>query len=330
MFPRFLLLFVLVGRILAAAPPQPRPPAPRSFDPARLRIEPAGMLELGSLGPREVRLQRYLFSNTSQAPISLRVFELSPGVSVSGPALQAPIPAQAAAELVLRVDPTGWVGPQSRNVKLGTDDPRQGSYYLPVELRVRPDLTVDGVRRDFGDLAVPGTYEQVFSFTRETGEPVLLRVAQALPPYLELEIRQGKNSAQLALTLRSERVPPGALLGFEELRVETNAALQPRFDLYLSWKLHHPIAAVPSRLVFQGPQARELELKLKGHDGKPFQILGAELEGEGFQLGPIPEGPAIAHSLSISRTALAQAQAMLVLHFQGEEAPLRVPLAFVP
>ena len=321
-----MLVRPVLSLLLLAAQAQ----APKSFDAPRLRIEPGGKLDLGSLGPRQVALQPYLFTNTSDAPITLRVYELSPGVTVAGAALRGAIPAHGAAELLLRLDPSGWVGPQARNVKLGTDDPHQGNYYLPVEAMVRPDLTVDGTRRDFGDLAAPGSFQEVFTFTRETGEPTVLRVTQAPPPYLELEVQQEKAVAKLLCTLRTAQVPPGVRLGFEEIAVETNAPLQDHFDLYLGWKLHHPIDAVPSRLVFLDRETALLELKVESQAGKPFRILKAEVEGEGFRVDPFPEAAAASHPLKIHRTAQVRARAMLVLGFDSGDEPLRVPLAFLP
>jgi hypothetical protein len=332
MFGLSILAFLAMGPLGAldgGAPPSvpaPQTASPGPMDPPRLKIEPSGKLNLGSLGPRERRLQRYRFTNMSGAPIALRVFDLSPGVTVEGAALAGPIAAHATAELVLGMDPEGWVGHQSRNVRLGTDDPRQGTYYLPFEMEVRPDLSVDRERVDFGDVAVPGSPQMVFTFTRETGEPVVLRMDQTLPPYLEMEKRESRHSVELAFTLRTERVPPGVRLGFERISVETAAPLQPHFDLYLAWKLHHAVDASPSRLVFLDWGRPSLTLSLRSHSGKPFRVLKAEVEGEGFRVGPLGEG----QEVTLHRTALVAARAMLVLWFQGEDVPLKVPLSFLP
>lgn len=324
-----------MGAFLAGqGAPSPAPAAPPAvaFAPARLSIQPSGKLNLGELGPLEKKSQRYTFTNTSTAPITLRVFDLSPGVTVEGGALQGPIAAKASAELILQVDPAGWVGHQSRNVRLGTDDPHQGNYYLPLEMRVRPDLAVDGDRRDLGDVAVSSSPQAVFTFTRETGAPVVLTVTQAPPPYLELDLQQGRNTAQLAYTLRTDRIPPGVLLGFERIAVTTNAPMQPTFDLYLSWKLHHAVDATPSRLVFADGAKASLVLTLKGHAGAPFRILEAKVEGEGFRVDPPSEGPVAEQALTVHRLgkAQAQAQAMLVLRFEGEDRSLKVPLVYIP
>jgi hypothetical protein len=251
-------------------------------------------------------------------------------VTVAGPALERPIPPKGSAFLVLRVDPEGWVGAQARNVRLGTDDPGQGNYYLPIRFRVRPDLTVDGARRSLGDMLGAESRQAVFTFTRETGKPVSLRVTSELPPYLEWETQGLGPQVQLNLTLRAARIPPGMRLGLERVRVETNAPQQPAFELYLEWRLHHPVEAVPARVVFQDPEPAELDLELRSRKGIPFLILGADLEGEGFQVGPTPGAPAPVQTLAIRRTARGTARAMLVLRFSGEEELLKVPLAYLP
>ncbi len=306
-------------------PAQARQP----FAPARLRIEPGGRVDLGELGPLEVRILNYTITNASAAPVTLRVLDLSPGVTVAGPALQRPIPPSGAARLALRVDPADWVGPQARNVRLGTDDPGQGAYYLPIRMTVRADLTVDGQRRSFGDVAAHESPVVRFNFVRETGKPLALWLATALPAYLECEIRAEGPRAQLAFTLRPGRIPPGMRLGLEPVRVESNAPLQPGFDLYLEWRLHHAIEALPARLVFTGPEDT-LPLRLKSRQGTAFRILGAVLEGDGFQLGPLPEGAAPEQVLRIRRTATTTCRAMLVLRCSGQDEPLRIPVAYVP
>ena len=320
---RSFLGLVLGSALLAWGAP------PAACDPPRLRIEPAGELDLGSLGPRENRLQRYQFHNLSAAPIALRVFDLSPGVTVAGPALERPIPAGSSQALDLAVDPSGWSGFQVRNVRLGTDDPRQGNYYLPLQMRVRPDLTVDGERRDWGDVAVPGSPEQAFLFKRESGAPVVLQVRANLPPYIELRQEEGAGWARLVFTLRSGRVPPGVRLGFEPIQVETNDPLQPHFDLYLAWKVHHPVEAAPSRVIFRTPE-QSRPLTLNAGDHKPFQLLAAQVDGAGFRVeGPV-QGDKDGLQLTVTRTAEGPARAMLVLTFLGDPDPLRVPLAYLP
>ena len=316
-----------VAAVAAMAAPVAKPPDP---GPPRLAVEPAGRVDLGELGPLEHAEQRYRFRNLSARPIALRVHDLSPGVSVSGAALEGPIAPGAAGELVLHVDPAGWVGVQKRNVRLGTDDPHQGDYYLPVRMFVRPDLSVDGVRRSFGEVPVGACPEVVFRFARETREPLSLRVPGPLPDYLECHVRPGGPVRQLVCRFHPERVPPGMRMGLESLAVETNAPLQPRFDLYLEWRLRHPVEAEPSRLVVQAEVPEVLELRLRAQDGAPFRILRAELEGAGFRLEEVPRAEAPEQVLKVRRVAAEPARAMLVLHFPGIPEPLRVPLAYLP
>lgn len=337
MFCRSVSLCLALGVGLAAqegAVPKPPPAAPaaaeKPFDPPRLRVEPQGKVDLGSLGPRERKAQVYTFTNTSAAPIALRVYDLSPGVTVDGPALLAPIPPQGKASLTLHLDATDWVGPQSRNVRLGTDDPGQGTYFLPVRALVRPDLTVDRERMEFGDVAQHESPQKTFTFMRETGEPLEVRVTSPLPPYLEPELVTERNKVRLSFTLRPERIPPGVLLGFENVTVATNAPMQPRFNLYVGWKVHPSIEASPSRVVILDPGQVSQTIALAARSGKPFQLVSATVEGAGFQVDP-PAAAAVAKlTLTVRRTAQAATRALLVLVFQGEAAPLKIPLAYLP
>jgi len=317
-------MVIALGFALAA------PGRARDAAPPRLAVTPGGRQDLGMVGPLETRILEYTFGNRSRRPISLRVLDLSPGVTVAGPALRAPIPARGAAALTLRVDPAGWVGPQTRNVRLGTDDPGQGAYYLPIRMTVRPDLTVDGPRRNFGDVAVYESPMETYTFMRETGKPLTVRVVTPLPGYLECEVQSSGPRATAAFTLRPGRIPPGMELGLECVRVETNAPLQPRFDLYLEWRVHHPIEAIPSRVVFRDPGPDTLDLRLRARNGVPFRILEAALDGAGFQLGRPSPAAAAEQVLAIRRSAPGGARAILVLRCSGEAEPLRVPVASLP
>jgi len=321
---------MLPACLLVGSGPLPAHAPAVEVDPPRLRIEPAGKVDLGSLGPRERKRQRYTFTNVSGAPLALRVFDLAPGVTVDGPALRQPILPGAGAVLDVWVDATDWVGFQPRNIRLGTDDPRQGAYYLPTRMVVRPDLTVDPARLDFGEVRVPSSPRGTFRFRRETGTPVVLRVTQPLPPYLVLEQEGGQGAASLSFALRTRQVPPGATMGFERIQVATNAPLEPRFDLYLSWHLRRPIDPAPSRVVFQNARDRSLPVRLTALSGQPFRIQKAQVEGPGFEVdlpsataGPLQE-------VTVIRTAQAAARAMLVLTFEGDFEPLKVPLAYLP
>lgn len=302
--------------------PDPAPP--------RLRIEPAGRIDLGEAGPLEARTQAYRFTNVSRAAIALRVLDRAPGVTLSGPALDRPIPAGGSAAAVLRLDPAGRTGPLRGNVRLGTDDPRQGHYYLPVGMRVRPDLAVDGPRRSFGDVGAHESPQVAFTLVRETGRPLAARLASALPDYLECELQSGGARARAAFTLRPARIPAGMTQGLERVRLATNVPGQEGLDLYLDWRVHHPVEPEPARVVFADPRPDVLELRLRSHSGAPFRILRADLEGEGFQAGALPAAAAAEQVLAIRRTAAGPARATLVLHCTGLDRPLRVPVAYLP
>jgi hypothetical protein len=345
MLPALLLSLSLVQQVVPSGGGTPLAAPQRKVASPRLAIEPAGRVNLGSVGPTEVRQQRYLFKNTSGTPISLRVLDLSPGVTVEGPALQGPIAPQGSAQLTLRVDPSEFVGWQPRNVKLGTDDPGQGEYFLPVGMTVRPDLTIDALKKSFGEVAAHESPQVVYRFRRETGEATKLWVSSPLPPYLEAEIdpppAQPRNAAsgpaeergsrgELRLTLRPAKVEPGMMAGLESITVESSAPHQPKFQLYLDWKLKLPVILSAPRLVFLNSGEWTRNLVLQGRDGKAVQVESARIEGEGFELSPPPAAPASRLELTVRRRAAAAAKAVLLLQLKGEPAPIRVPLSYLP
>jgi len=326
---RILAAVVFSLTLLAQTPPSSKEASP-SVNPPRLEIAPKGRVKVGSVGPREKKTLSYTFKNISSTPISLRVGDLSPGVTVQGPALEKAIGPQESASLSMTLDPTDFVGVQRRNVRLLTDDPKQGQYLLPVEMVVRPDLTVDQERKSFGEIASHESPQLHFTFTRESGVPLQLRLTTPLPEYLEQEFEEGVNRTELRFTFRPGKVPPGIQLGLETLVVESNAPLQPRFTLYLDWRLRRPVEATPNRLVFLDPKVKALELSLKRRDGQPFAIQSAEIEGPGFSVEALPKGSGTEHRFRILCRGGAEAKAMLVLRFAGQEEVLRVPLAHLP
>jgi hypothetical protein len=295
-----------------------------------LTIEPRGRVPLGSTGPRELRTVRYTLTNTSATPLALRLADLSPGLTLRGAALEQSFAPGQTLPLTLTVDPTGFVGHQTRNVRLITDDPRQGEYRLPLSLEIRPDLTVDATRKSLGAVGLHESPQAVFRFIRETGQPTVLTVAGPLPPYLEAEVIPESTGARLQLTLRPRQVPAGTALGLETLRVSTSAPEQPAFTLYLEWQVRHPVEPKPARMVFLDPATRSLELRLRSRVGAPLRILEARVEGEGFSVDPPDAGEAPERVLVIRRTASREARATLILRFGGEDEPLKVPLSFLP
>jgi hypothetical protein len=316
------------GLMLALLLGAHRPGVP--FDPARLRVEPPGTVDLGSLGPLERKDVGYLIRNASGRPIGFALLDLPGGVQVEGPALQGPIAPASAAALTLHLDPSGLQGPQRRVVRFHTDDPRQGTYYLPILFKVRPDLTVDAPRCDFGSVGSQESPQRTFTFKRETGGPVALRLVTQPPPHLDAEILAGGATARLLLTLRPSRLEPGVKLGMEHLRLETNVPLQPAFDLYVSWKVHDPVNAEPSRGIFLDPSVRTLDLRLSSWDGRPFLLEGAQVEGGGFEAEWDRGREAPVQTLRVRRSALSTTRSRLVLRFRGEDRPLVVPLAYLP
>lgn len=321
----------LASVVLSVALPAQPPPAPRAaapVPPARIALTTPFPVHLGSVGPKEIREAIFGIKSLADRPFHLRVLDLSQGESLDGAQLAEALQPGEVRMLHVRVDPNGMLGPVRGAVRLGTDDPAQPLYILRYDMTVRPELTVDGERRSLGEVAPSESPEAVFHFRREGGEPLRVSLEGSLPPYLEAELSPHGAMEDLRIILRAARLQPGVLAGLEVIRVATNAPRQPRFTLYLDWRLALPVVPTPSRLVFDDPRTTVLGLELKARDGRPFLIRSAEIQGSGFELLDRP-GPASERQvLRVRRTGKAPS-ALLVLHFAGGDEPLRVPLQFL-
>ncbi|MBS1766544.1 MAG: hypothetical protein JST05_03955 [Acidobacteria bacterium] len=307
------------------APTAAKADLPPGFRPGfRFVVRPWGREDLGSVGPREKVQRTWKLENLSDAPIAFQVADLSPGVIVMGDPFKAPIPAHGTREFTIQTDATDWEGYQRRAIRLVSDDPKQPTYKVLWEMTVRPDLTVDATTKKLRGVAPYESPQAVFAFKRETGDPLELKLASKLPPYVDSEIVSKGASAELRLTLRAAQVPPGQLEGLEIAKVTTNAPKQPTFDLYLDWSLKLPVTPTPSRVVFDDPKIRDMNLALRGD--KPFRIASADLKAEGFELGPVPKGKAQSQTIRLHRTSDAAKDGLLTLTFEGLEDPLKIPV----
>ena len=287
-------------------------------------VRPWGTTGLGSVGPIEKKTLAWELENLSGQPITFKVADLSPGVTLAGDPFKDPIPAHGKRAFTLQVDAAGWEGYQRRAVRLVSDDPTQPAYVVRFDMTVRPDLAVDGTTKKLDGVAPYESPQAVFAFKRETGEPLELKLASKLPAYVEPEIAPKGASAELRLTLRATQVPPGQLTGLEVVKVTTNAPKQPSFDLYLDWSIHLPVRPSPTRIVFDDPKVKALKLALSGD--KAFAVLKADLQAEGFALDPLPAGESKAHTLTLRRVANHAKDGLLVLTLSGVDDPLKIPV----
>jgi len=312
--------------LLAQAPPPPKAADP--VPPAQITLTTPFPVHLGSVGPKEVREAAYGIKSLADHPFHLRVLDLSLGLTLDAAQLKEPLQPGERRMLRVQVDPEGMLGYIRGAVRLGTDDPSQPFYILRYDMAVRPELTVDGERKSLGEVAPYESPVAVFRFTREGGEPLRLELASPMPPYLEAEVSSRGATAELRVILRAPRLRPGATAGLEVLTVTTNAPKQPKFTLYLDWRLALPVVPTPSRLVFDDPKTTLLGLELKAKDGKPFRIQSAEIEGKGFELLDRPGPAADRQVLRVRRTGKVSS-ALLTLKFEGMDEPLKVPLEFL-
>ncbi|HJW08785.1 MAG TPA: hypothetical protein VJ483_04075 [Holophagaceae bacterium] len=305
----------------AQAAPAPKP-APWKY---RFKVDPDKPQSLGDIGPVEVRTLTYKITNVGDKPLQFRLGDNSPGTTMDDAPFKAPFAPGETRTATMRVDPTGWDAYQRRAIRLETADGKE-RFTFRVDMQIRPDLTVDNAKKSMGQVGVQESPQASFLFSRETGEALKIALAnkEKLPAYLETEILGKGAKAELRATLRPRMLKPGASAGLEILEVDTNAPLQPKFTLYLDWELRRPVKPSPTRIVFEDPKVRVATLHLKGE--QPFRILKAEVKGEGFSAGILPEGEAKEQSLDLHRDGEPQEDALLVLTLSGVEDPLEVPL----
>ncbi len=340
-----LLPFLLISLAAPAqlpmkpAPPQKAGAAPlakpiRKF---RFAVTPDLIQHLGSVGPKEVRTLTWELKNTSDKPISFRVLDTAPGVRVPEEPFQKPWQPGESRKIEVNSDASDFLAYQRRAVRLEPDDPAQPRYILRWDMMVRPEMAVDAASKSFGEVAPHESPLLAYTFTREGGGPAEIRLESKLPDYLESEIIADGTKARLQLTLRPSKLKPGMQAGLELLKVSTNAPKQPTFDLTLAWKLKLPILAIPSRVVWDEPQIRGFKLEVKSRDGKPFRVLEARIEGpkdkqgnDLFTHGPLSLEAAPSHELKLQCFADLECKGMLFLTCSGVEAPLQIPLSWLP
>jgi hypothetical protein len=317
------IAFLLQAPVVQSAPKQADP-----VPPARIELTTPFPVHLGSVGPREVREAVFGVRSTHDRPFHFRLLDLSLGLALDEAQLQAALQPGEVRLLRVRVDPRGLLGLVKGAVRLGTDDPSQPAYILRYDMVVRPEISVDSLRRSFGEVAPHESPEVDFQFKREGGDPLKVVLASPLAPYLESEVVDQGTTAMLRLRLRPTRVKPGVQAGLEQIKVATNGPNQPLFDLYVDWKLVGAVMPNPSRVVFDEPRVTLQALELTARDGRPFTINAMSLEGAGFEVLDKPSGSALRHVLRIRRRG-TQPEALLILHCSNQEAPLRVPLRYL-
>ena len=322
------MLPAIVFLLLQTQVPAPQPLKPEPLPPARIELTTPFPVHLGSVGPRERREALFGIRSTHDRAFRFRVLDLSLGLKLDETQLREPLQPGEVREIRVRVDPTGLEGFIKGAVRLGTDDPAQPNYILRYDMMVRPEVTVDSVRKSLGDVEPHESPEVQFRFTREGGDPLRVTLTGDLPAHLDAALANESASSELRIKLRPHRLKPGTTAGLEVLKVTTNAPKQPLFTLYLDWRIVTPVVPTPSRLVFDDLKTTLLGLELTARDGRPFSILKVDIRGQGFQVLDAPGFAASRHVLRIRRTGKVS-EAMLEILSSNMDGPLRVPLRFL-
>lgn len=325
-----LLLSLALVQAPLATPPQATQPAaaaapaaPRKF---RFRVEPDTIQHLGDVGPREVRTLSYEVINQSDKPIAFKLGDLAVGTTVEAASLATPLAPGDRRKISMTINPEGWVGYQRRAARLEPDDAAEPRFVLKTDMTVRPDLTVDATRKELGAVAAHESLETTFSFKRETGDPLELKLLSTPAPYLEAEASTQAGAGELRLTLRPTLLKGGQASGLEILKVATNAPLQKEFILYLSWRLKLPVELEPARLAFDSLKDRHASLTLRSD--KPFRLESIAFDTRAYVLAGQTHGEAKEHRITLFRKGLPKAESPLTLRLSGLAEPLVIPILF--
>jgi hypothetical protein len=340
LIPFFLISLANPVQLPAKATPAPKveaAPQPKPLPKFRFMVTPDAVQHLGSVGPKEVRTLSWELKNSSDKPISFRVLDTAPGVRVPEAPFLKPWQPGESRKILVTSDASDSLAYQRRAVRLEPDDPSQPRYILRWDMMVRPEMAVDLVNKSFGEVAPHESPQLVYTFTREGGGLAKIQLESKLPDYLEAEVTAEGPKAALQLTIRPSKLKPGMQAGLELLKVSTNAPHQPTFDLTLAWRLKLPVLAVPSRVVWDDPKIRGFKLEVKSRDGKPFRILEARIEGprdkqgnDLFTHGTLPSEAAPSHEIRLQCFADLESKGMLFLSCSGLDAPMQVPLSWLP
>ncbi|HJV90825.1 MAG TPA: hypothetical protein VJ623_11010 [Holophagaceae bacterium] len=314
-----------------AAPPAPQAPPTAPAAPApprkfRFRVEPDTLQHLGEVGPRELRTLTYEVVNQSDRPLTFTLGDLAVGTTVDAASLATPLAPGDHRRISMTINPEGWVGYQRRAARLEPDDPKEPRFVLKADMTVRPDLTVDSVRKELGAVAAHESVESVFTFKRETGDPLELKLLTTPSPYLDADLTTKDGHGELRLTLRPSLLKGGQASGLEILKVATNAPLQREFVLYLGWRLKRPVELEPARIAFDSLTERHASLTLRGE--KPFRIESIEFDHAAFELAGQTHGEATEHRITLYRKGTPKAEGSLTLRLSGVAEPLVVPVLF--
>lgn len=326
-----LLLLALLQAPAPQAPPTVAPAAPAAAVPApprkfRFRVEPDTITHLGEVGPRDSRTVTYTVINQSDKPITFKLGDLAVGTTAEVKELSTPLAPGDRRTVSLTFSTEGFVGYQRRAARLEPDDPAEPRFVARVDMTVRPDLTVDATRKELGAVAAHESVESVFTFKRETGDPLELKLLSKVPPYLDADLSTQAAGGELRLTLRPSRLQGGQASGLEIFKVATNAPLQKEFVLYLGWKLKLPVELEPARLAFDSLKERHASLTLRSD--KPFRIESLEFDHKAYVLAGQTHGELKEHRITLFRKGIPRAESPLTLRLSGVPDPLIVPILF--
>jgi hypothetical protein len=302
-------------------------------DPAPKMVLETHHVDLGTVIAGTSVQQSIGFHNTGDADLVItRAMGAGPGMTVDYP--RKPLKPGKTGILSVRLNTRHYEDAHDRRVVIISNDPQAPRQYivfsmeLDVLLGIRPlrvrlgnvsglkpvqasfdiigsridDLSIDRIRMEFGDTDLRAEY-------------ILQDARNQSPPSITANVAfrlQGRSPGLF-------RIPVTVHTGMHEY---------PILETVLVGTLTGPYTAEPGRIYFRqtlsGAASRQ-SLTLRREDGRPFHIISADVDGDGFRVPDVPAGEAVSHSLTLEYTpadgSSGRHQAILKIRTDASDYP---------
>jgi hypothetical protein len=314
---------------------------------------PGKTIDLGMVKQGEKIERKVTVRNTGSGVLCISDTETSCGCVKADWDGDSHIAPGASGTFTIRVDTAGKEGTQKKWVTLYTNDPRQPTVSLYVNLEIRLGIVLGSAPGFYGTLLVLGTHASGRPATgvvrlntpKEEREWKVLSVESLAPPdrrstfAWELVPAEPNDPRYRCYDLKITH-PGRAELGRDSqpLLIRTDHPERREIRIEAELTVESKYYASPPRGNFgfvraaDTPPTRMFEIR-PGEPGTPFEVKSARLEGDGFVVGQprrTKEGWVVDVRYDGQKRGQGQVAATLVVSIDDPELPeLRIPLAAV-
>lgn len=260
-----------------------------SVDQPIITVEPE-VMDFGVVQQNESRSGDITIRNIGGAMLQIRDIKSDCGCTVAEVNQRELGPGESTL-LSVTFNSKKFEGPQTKLVKIYTNDPQSPVVEYQVLAKVHVPVYVTPIKRQlgFGRLRQGETQTQKAWFKTEDIDQLNIEVTRYNEQLFEFEIEQAPEGQtnQSVLVVHSR---PDAPIGEhrEFIRVETNVTDLPIIDFEAFLTVLQDLEALPAKVDFRyAPRNREMKTKVRVRsttDGVEFKITGAEIDLPQFQV----------------------------------------------